>query len=377
MIAPSRRTVASRSIAETIESIRAVQLKDGMIPWFAGGHADPWNHVEAAMALTVGGAVRDAERAYEWLRSRQRPDGSWHTYYLAKGQVEEPRLDTNVCAYVATGVWHHFLATRDSGFLEDLWPVVERAIDFVVGWQRPGGELVWSVDPDGTPGCYGLLTGSSSAYFSLRCAIACAFQLGRERPDWELAAGRLRHAIASFGGGFASKDEFAMDWYYPVLVGALEAGTAIDRIEERWSQFVIEPRGVRCVSHRPWVTAAETAECAIALASIGRHDQAATLLGWARQHRCRDGSYLTGLVYPDGSTYPPGEQSSYTAAAIVLAEDCLHMLSPAAQLFVDPSLPSGLDLDEPEEPLTRASTRRLPLHAEFSSTNSPEVSARM
>ena len=27
----------------------------GMIPWFPGGHADPWNHVEAAMALDLGG----------------------------------------------------------------------------------------------------------------------------------------------------------------------------------------------------------------------------------------------------------------------------------------------------------------------------------
>ena len=70
----------------------------------------------------------------------QRPDGSWHTYYRAKAQVEEPRLDTNVCAYVATGVWHYFLVTRDSGFLEDLWPSVERAIDFcrqlAAAWRR-------------------------------------------------------------------------------------------------------------------------------------------------------------------------------------------------------------------------------------------------
>ena len=48
------------SIAETIEWIRAVQLPSGMIPWFAGGHGDPWNHVEATMALSVGGAVPEA-----------------------------------------------------------------------------------------------------------------------------------------------------------------------------------------------------------------------------------------------------------------------------------------------------------------------------
>ena len=376
MISPSQPVAGGRLIAETIESIRAVQLQDGMIPWFAGGHADPWNHVEAAMALTVGGALHDAARAYEWLCATQRSDGSWHAYYLANGQVEEPRLDTNVCAYVATGVWHYFLVTRDSGFLEDLWPSVERAIDFVVNWQRPGGELVWSVDPDGTPGSYGLLAGSSSAYFSLRCAIACATQLGREHPDWELAAGRLRHAVAHDGDGFAPKGEFAMDWYYPVLVGALDAKRASERIEERWSDFVIEQRGVRCVSHHPWVTAAETAECAIALVAVGRRDQAAALLGWARQHRWPDGSYTTGIVYPERSTYPVGERSTYTAAAVVLAEDCVQQLSPAAQLFVDGSLPGGFELDAEPERDRRASTRRLPVCAQCSSSNSPELSAR-
>jgi len=378
MSSPPREVVGNRFIVETIESIRAVQLKDGMIPWFAGGHADPWNHVEAAMALTVGGAYGDAERAYEWLRAGQRSDGSWHTYYLAGGKVEEPRLDTNVCAYVATGVWQYFLVTRDSGFLEALWPSVERAIDFVVSWQRPGGELVWSVDPDGTPGGFGLLTGSSSAYFSLRCAIACASQLGRERPDWELAAGRLRHAVALNGCGFASKDEFAMDWYYPVLVGALDAEEASERIGQRWPEFVIGQRGVRCVSDRPWVTAAESAELAIALAAVGRREDAEELLGWTRQHRRPDGSYTTGIVYPQQDSYPPGERSTYTAAAVVLAEDCLHMLSPAARLFVDGSLPCGFDLDaEPAEPDSRLSTRRLPVSAAFSSTNLPELSARL
>jgi len=363
-------------VAETVESIRAVQLDDGMIPWFPGGHADPWNHIEAAMALGVGGALEEAERAFEWLASTQRPDGAWHTYYLAGAQVEEPRLDTNVCAYVATGVWHHFLLTGDSGFLEDLWPVTERAVEFALSLQRPGGELAWSVDAEGTPASYGLLTGSSSAYFSLRCALACALQLGLERPEWELAAGLLRRAIAHGSQGLARKDEFAMDWYYPVLVGALDKDSAAARIEARWPEFVLEGRGVRCVSDKAWVTPAETAECAIALASLGRHQQAGDLLAWVGRQRCPDGSYLTGLVYPHESSFPPEERSSYTAAAMVLALDALSKMSPAAQLFVGGSLPRGLDVGESAR-LTRLSTRRLPLPAARSSVNSPDKRARL
>ncbi|MGI8753010.1 MAG: hypothetical protein ACR2MN_11985 [Acidimicrobiales bacterium] len=38
--------------------------------------ADPWNHVEAAMALVVAGRVAEAEAAYAWLASTQLADGS-------------------------------------------------------------------------------------------------------------------------------------------------------------------------------------------------------------------------------------------------------------------------------------------------------------
>jgi hypothetical protein len=221
------------------------------------------------------------------------------------------------------------------------------------------------------------LAGSSSAYFSLRCAIACALELGLERPDWELAAGHLRHAVENGSAGFARKDEFAMDWYYPLLVGALEPAEACERVEERWHEFVIEGRGVRCVSAKAWVTAAETAECAIALASMGRREAALSLLGWAAQHRCGDGSYLTGIVYPQLSSFPPEERSSYTAAAVVLATDALSPISEASQLFIGGSLPRGLDLDASGGGVTRLNTRRLPVPAESSSVNSPPLRARL
>src|SRR6476620_5765722 len=182
-------------VAATASAIAEWQLPSGMIPWFPGGHADPWNHVEAAMALDLAGHRAAAERAYEWLIATQHADGSWCNYYIGDG-IEDDRRDTNVCAYIATGVWHHYLATGDTGFLEELWPTLEAAIEFVLSLQQPDGELLWSMEADGTLGRYALLTGSSSAAFSLRCAIAVAECLGRERPEWELAAGRLAHSVA-------------------------------------------------------------------------------------------------------------------------------------------------------------------------------------
>ena len=148
-------------VAATVDTIAAIQLPSGMVPWFPDGHCDPWNHVEAAMALSLGGRMREAERAYEWLVAMQRPDGAWHQYYLADS-VEEAKLDANCCAYVAAGVWHHWLLTRDRGFVEEMWRVVEPAIEFVLGLQTPRGEIRWARHADGTPWSFALLTGCSS-----------------------------------------------------------------------------------------------------------------------------------------------------------------------------------------------------------------------
>src|SRR5689334_11915250 len=276
--------VSATDLHATVDAIAEWQLPNGMVPWFPGGHADPWNHVEAAMALDLGGRRADAERAYDWLVRTQRRDGAWHQYYLADS-IEQDKLDANVCAYVAAGVWHHYLLTEDNGFVEAMWPVVESAIDFVLELQRPRGEILWARHADGTPWSFALLTGSSSICHSLRCAIALAEHLDHERPDWELSAGRLANVIAHEPEAFAPKHRWAMDWYYPVLTGVVlgEAGRA--RLSERFETFVFDGKGVRCVSDRPWVTVAETCECALAHLAVGQRDVAEELFGWSQQFR--------------------------------------------------------------------------------------------
>jgi hypothetical protein len=325
-----------------------------MIPWGPGLHADPWNHVEAAMALDLAGFSAEAEAAYRWLASVQHVDGSFATYYLptAPGGVEDAKRDTNVCAYLATGALHHLLVTGDRAFAEQLWPTVERAIDFVVDHVLPSGAVAWAVEPDGSvviagpSGQSALLTGSASAYHSLRCAVALAESLGRERPGWELAAGRVATAVAfREDDAFEPKRAWAMDWYYPVLSGAVSGDAGRARLADRWDDFVGNGLGVRCIGDHEWYTGAETAECAMAHAAVGEFEKARALLQWAQRMRHTDGGYWTGLVEPHGKTFPYRERSTYTGAAMVLADDCLFGEGPASGLFRGEGLPSGLDLD--------------------------------
>lgn len=343
-------SISAAQVAGTVDAIADIQRPNGDIPWSPDNHTDPWNLVEAAMALDVGNRFGEAERAYEWLARMQRPDGAWHAYYL-DGEVKERWLDTNVTCYVATGVWHHYLCTGDTGFLEELFPVVERAIDFALDHQHPTGEIEWDADPARTEGHGALLTGSSSIYTSVRCAIAAADRLGRERPDWELSVGSLAIAVAHRPERFLDKERWAMDWYYPILGGVLRGEAAHARVASRWDRFVVPGRGVRCVADQPWVTAAETCEFVMALDAIGLHELAHELFGWVQFLRADDGHYWTGANFDgerwdlQGELYPV-EQPTWNSAAVVLAANALGGSGPTAGLFRGEGLPAGLTAEE-------------------------------
>jgi hypothetical protein len=124
-----------------------------------------------------------------------------------------------------------------------------------------------------------------------------------------------------------------MDWYYPVLGGALVGDEAKVRLNDQWDSFAMPGCGIRCVSDEPWVTASETAECAIAYSAIGDQQTASELLALTSLHRMPDGSYLTGIVYPQRIAFPADEVSAYTGAAVILAADAQLQLSPAHRLF--------------------------------------------
>jgi len=326
--------LSAEDIVETAEWITSLQLDTGMIPWFPGGHCDPWNHVETTMALDVAGFHAAAERGYEWLVDIQRDDGSWWNYYLPDGSVEEAKLDTNVCAYIATGVWHHWLCTWDRAFVDHLWPTVQRALDWVLSMRREDGTVLWACTADDRPWNYSLLTGSSSIAHALRCGASLAAMISEPRPDWLAAANRLCLLINEHPRVFEPKDRWAMDWYYPVLTGCLTGERAKVRLTDGWSEFAMENKGIRCVSDEPWITASETAECAIAHAAIGDLSTATDLVHWTRRHRRRDGAYYTGLVYPGSVRFPFEEVSAYTGAAVILAADAIDCASPASGVFV-------------------------------------------
>jgi MMP endo-(1,4)-3-O-methyl-alpha-D-mannosidase len=335
--------LSAEAAVQTGKAIASTQLASGAVPWFPGGHVDPWDHVESAMAMAATGLLAEAEHAYSWLRETQRADGSW-PLQVRDGRIEDAGSDTNFCAYPAVGVWHYLLISGDDGFAERMWPMVRAAIDFVLTAQRERGEIDWAVGESGVPTGEALLSGCSSIHHSLRCALALAEYLDQPQPGWEVALGRLGHALRRHPEAFAPKHRYSMDWYYPVLGGALRGEAGRQRLFDRWADFVVDGLGVRCVDDHPWVTGAETCELVLSLDAVDEHDRARELLAAMQHLRDPDGSYWTGLVYADGKRWPE-ERSTWTGAAVVLAADALSRTTPANGIFRGEKLPTGLPVE--------------------------------
>ena len=319
-------------VEQMADFIISVQKPDGEIPWSAGGKTDPWDHVESAMGLSVAGCWKEAERAYEWMRKTQHADGSWFAAYR-NGLPEDKTMDSNMSSYIAVGVFHHYLVSDDLAFIKRMWPAVRAGVDYAVRMQAPGGEIHWARNADGVVDPMALLTGSSSVYMSIKCALAIAARLGRSRRDWETALEKLGHAIRHCPNLFNMiKSRFSMDWYYPILCGAVGGPDARRRIDRSWEKFVAPGWGVRCVSDRPWATMAETAELVLTLAAVGELEKARIVFSWLVDKKYDDGSYWMGVTFPDAVIWPE-ERTTWTTAAILLAYDALNDLTPAGGLF--------------------------------------------
>jgi hypothetical protein len=326
--------LTAEQILATGRSIAASQQQDGAIGW-PDGHVDAWNHVECAMALSACGLTGAARRAYGWLRAAQRPDGSWPKA-MTGGVIADHAAESNQVAYPAVGVWHEFCVTGDEAFAAAMWPTVRRATEYVLGLQTARGELAWERTAGGTAARFALLAGCSSAHQSLRCAIALADYLGEPQPGWELAADQLGHVVACHPEAFADKSRFSMDWYYPVLGGPVRGSAGRERLAADWDVFVVPGLGARCVSDQPWVTGAETCELVLALDAVGDRARAAELFADIQHLRDPRGAYWTGWQFASQAHFP-AEQSSWTAAAIILAADALSGATGGSAIFRTPA----------------------------------------
>ncbi len=330
--APNKQQELSVDVEAVSNLIANTQKKNGEIPWSHGEKTDPWDHVEAAMGLTIGGYINNARNAFLWLSKTQLEDGSWYSSYRNNAPDDKTR-ESNMSSYLAVGLFHHYLVTGDIEFLEHMWGTMSSGIDFALSLQTTNGEVYWAISPDGNIDKMALLTGSSSIFMSLKCALAIASRLGHPKPDWHTAYIQLGNAIKNKSHLFnMTKSRYAMDWFYPILSGVLTGADAQQRIEKYWKKYVIQGQGVRCVSDEPWVTLAETSELSLALSAMGSFDLSKIVFNWISDRKYEDGSFWCGFTYPDIITWPE-DKITWSNAVVLMAADALYDLSPGSCVF--------------------------------------------
>lgn len=321
-------------IASPGNFIAGLQSRTGEIPWHKQGKTDPWDLVESAMGLNISGHHKEAALAFEWMKQYQNPDGSWYSSYM-KGKPLDKTRESNMSSYIATGLFHSWLITRDIQFLTAMWQSLQKGVNFALSLQTERGEIFWAKSPEGKIDPMALLTGSSSILMSLKCAISIGLILGKEKEvlKWKTAFKKLEHSIQKQSHVYnISKSRYSMYWFYPVLSGALVELYAEKRIEKQWDKYVVEGMGVRCVSDHPWITIAETAELVLSLEAIGKIDLAKKVFSWIADCTYEDSTFWCGYTYPDKTIWPE-HRISWTNAVVMMAADALYSLTPGSNLF--------------------------------------------
>ncbi len=337
----------SQTLRKVHQYITSCQRDDGAILWFNGGKLDPWDHTEAAMALSIVGDHANFKKAFDWLVEHQNQDGSWFAKYYGEtnagdnngGDFDRFKIETNFVAYPACGLWHYFLISQDKSYIEQVFPCIERAINFIVSQQSPEGDIQWAISAKEKLPKDALITACSSILRSLECAIHLANTLGVKH-HWHQSYNRLANALLNkpwrFDRTWEPKTRFSMDWFYPILSGIYKPTESQIRLESRWNEFIHPDFGCRCVNDEPWMTIAESCECVLALIASEQKEKALKIFEQLLRWQDEDGGFWTGYSFRDKVIWPK-EKTTWTAAAILLALDALEGITPAANLFTTPS----------------------------------------
>ncbi|GIT47172.1 MAG: hypothetical protein Ct9H300mP12_17570 [Acidimicrobiales bacterium] len=266
--------------------------------------------------------------------------------------VEDPKFDANVIAYVATGVWHHWLlpVTGASSSRCGRWwngpptscSTCRRRAARSCGPAIPTARLVVR-PPD--------RLGQHLPQPPVRGGLP--EEMGHERPDWELSLGHLAHVVRTRpAGAFAPKDRWAWTGTTRCWRGD-HRRRGSDPLASRRNDSYRRPLEVAAL-HWAWVRigqglghAAETSECAMAHLLAGDQATAIDLFRATLPMRQRTAVTCPGIVYPDLVTFPTDECSTYPSAAVVLAPTP-SAAEPSVRLFVDHrGLPDVIVVEEP------------------------------
>jgi len=311
------------------------QANDGSLLSKDDGTHDPWDHLEAVIGLIIAKEFDAAKLGLQWMISNQNTDGSWYNTYKKSRPVQKNK-QSNHAAYLATASYYYYLATGDREYIEEIYPTIKNGFSFLRSMQASSGAFAWSIDEEGCLADDYLIAGNSSIFKSLECLFHLAKILKDKTTQEECIRLRegIQRAFRNVKDNFdltIDRSRFSMDFYYPALCGV---PFDKDLFFTSLNSFYVEGIGIKCVIEEPWVTVAESCECALALLKIGYADKAKKLLQEVYEISDQNNIPFMGWQYKE-EIFWPEEQPTWTAGAMLILLDALFKLTGASNLFLD------------------------------------------
>lgn len=314
-----------------LEFLQRSQETDGALMWVAQGKGDLWNHVEALIALGVSQRRSATHHGTGWLLSRLN-QGRAATSWWLRGQAVTSHYELHVVSYpavLARVIETELCFAADGDLTAALWGQVDGILDEIVALQRNDGGLPWALAANGAPHWEQRLPCLSSIYLSLCSALNRKYPVDEKRANrWRECAVLLRQYIVqlsaqSYATFHRDQTTSSMDWFYPVLVGAIEGSAAERLLADYRDVFLEQEHGCRAVVNRPWVTGAETAELAMAYLRIGALDAVEVLLTSIDHLRDAQGVYWMGRDMESERIWQEN-RPLWTQAAVVMAFEAFN-----------------------------------------------------
>ena len=261
---------------------------------------------------------------YAWLARHQNADGSWYAAYrtATPDRPTDRGRESNFCAYLAVGVWHHYLATGDDAFLDRMWPTVRAAVEFVLALQQPGGQIGWKREADGTAAPRHRRAADRQFLDPPGAALRARHRRAPRRAAARLGAGgrRARPRDPPAPGAVPGQEPLLDGLVLPgARRRAARARAPRPGSSEGWDRFVVPGLGVRCVAAQPVGDRRRERRTRPGAVGGGRVRPCGARSSRDIQHlRADDGLYWTGYVFDDDAVWPV-ERTTWTAGALLLA----------------------------------------------------------
>lgn len=150
-------------------------------------------------ALDQAGFHKMVEKHNKFYVDSQRATGTWGMNYYADGTEGGPLLfeidETGLSIWT---MWKHYEMTENLAYLENIYPSMKNATNFLYNWKDPNSNLHFYAHEDDNPLLTQTLNGAVPVYLGLKSGIKAGKIIGEKQEildRWEKRANNLRKDI--------------------------------------------------------------------------------------------------------------------------------------------------------------------------------------